>query len=61
MGNLIDDLLAFSKLGRKQVTVSEIDMNDLVLLVREELIKDVSDCVPVFNIAPLIPAKGDRS
>jgi light-regulated signal transduction histidine kinase (bacteriophytochrome) len=61
MGNLIDDLLAFSKLGRKQVTVSDVDMNDLVLLVREELINDVSGYTPVFNITPLIPAKGDRS
>jgi light-regulated signal transduction histidine kinase (bacteriophytochrome) len=40
MGTLIDDLLAFSKLGRKQVTVSEIDMNDLVQSVIEELPKD---------------------
>jgi light-regulated signal transduction histidine kinase (bacteriophytochrome) len=61
MGTLIDDLLAFSKLGRKQVTVSEIDMNDLVYLVKEELLKDASDCVPVFRIAPLIAACGDRS
>src|ERR1700690_2597424 len=38
MGELIDDLLAFSKLGRKQVTVSEIDMTALVNLVREELL-----------------------
>jgi light-regulated signal transduction histidine kinase (bacteriophytochrome) len=61
MGTLIDDLLAFSKLGRKQVTVSEIDMNDLVQSVIEELPNDASDCVPVFSIAPLIPASGDRS
>src|SRR5450631_4048723 len=31
MGELIDDLLAFSKLGRKQVTVSEINMTALVI------------------------------
>ncbi|MFD2145757.1 sensor histidine kinase [Mucilaginibacter antarcticus] len=61
MGNLIDDLLAFSKLGRKQVTVSEIDMNDLVHLVTEELMNDVPDLKPVFKITPLIPANGDRS
>ncbi len=33
MGRLIDDLLAFSRLGRKQIAVSQIDM--------EELIRDV--------------------
>ena len=62
MGNLIDDLLAFSKLGRKQVTVSEIDMNSLVQLVSEELVNDASENIPVFKItAGLMPAKGDRS
>jgi light-regulated signal transduction histidine kinase (bacteriophytochrome) len=30
MGELIDDLLAFSKLGRKQGTVSEINMTSLL-------------------------------
>jgi signal transduction histidine kinase len=61
MGNLIDDLLAFSKLGRKQVTVSEIDMVALVQSVKEELVNDESENIPVFKIAPLQPAKGDRS
>ena len=38
MGELIDDLLAFSKLGRKQVTVSEFNMRNLVDLVIGELL-----------------------
>lgn len=61
MGTLIDDLLAFSKLGRKQVTVSEIDMDDLVRSVKDELTNAASDNVPIFNITPLLPANGDRS
>jgi light-regulated signal transduction histidine kinase (bacteriophytochrome) len=61
MGTLIDDLLAFSKLGRKQVTLSEIDMNHLVQSVKDELTKDAPGSAPVFKIAPLITANGDRS
>ena len=61
MGDLIDDLLAFSKLGRKQVTVSDIDMIHLVKLVRDELIYNEGENVPVFTIKLLPCAKGDQS
>src|SRR5450631_1570088 len=61
MGELIDDLLAFSKLGRKQVTVSEINMATLVNLVREELLFDDGEIIPEFNVGALPPAKGDQS
>jgi signal transduction histidine kinase len=61
MGRLIDDLLAFSKLGRKQISVSEIDMNALVQLIREELIFDAGDNIPNFTIGVLPPVKGDPS
>jgi light-regulated signal transduction histidine kinase (bacteriophytochrome) len=61
MGELIDDLLAFSKLGRKEVTLTEIDMQDLVNLVREELLFEVSENTPQFQIGELPNAKGDKS
>ena len=61
MGELIDDLLAFSKLGRKQVKVSEINMTDLVNLVREELLFDEGEIIPEFNVSVLPPAQGDQS
>ena len=61
MGELIDDLLAFSKLGRKQVTVSEINMTNLVNLVREELLFDEGEIIPEFSLSDLPPAKGDQS
>jgi signal transduction histidine kinase len=61
MGELIDDLLAFSKLGRKQVTFSEIIMNELVQSVRDELTFDDGDNIPVFDVQALLPAKGDKS
>ena len=61
MGELIDDLLAFSKLGRKQVTFSEINMTALVKLVREELIFEDGENIPQFNVNMLPPAKGDQA
>jgi len=61
MGELIDDLLAFSKLGRKQVTLSEIDMTGLLQLIREELSFEDYENVPEFKIGILPNAKGDKS
>lgn len=61
MGELIDDLLAFSKLGRKQVNFSEINMQYLVQSVQEELIFDGGENIPNFNIGELFPALGDQS
>ena len=61
MGELIDDLLAFSKLGRKEVTVSEIDMTELVRLVREDLLVEEGENIPEFNMKPLPAAQGDKS
>lgn len=61
MGELIDDLLAFSKLGRKQVTVSEIYMADLLNLVREELLFEDDENIPEFKIGILPNAIGDKS
>ncbi|MEI9954824.1 MAG: ATP-binding protein [Ferruginibacter sp.] len=61
MGELIDDLLAFSKLGRKQVKVSEINMIALVNLVRSELYLKRGENMPQFNVDELPNANGDSS
>ncbi|WGQ09214.1 ATP-binding protein [Pedobacter gandavensis] len=61
MGELIDDLLAFSKLGRKQVTVSTVDMLDLVDQVKEEVLLEQHKNLPEFNIAKLPNAIADKS
>jgi PAS domain S-box-containing protein len=39
MGQLIDDLLAFSKLGRKELTKSNVSMRDMAMGIYEELRK----------------------
>lgn len=60
MGMLIDDLLTFSKLGRKPVELRKIDMNELV----DDVWRDVTshaDKVPAFNKAYLLPCYGDRA
>ncbi|HMH31803.1 MAG TPA: ATP-binding protein, partial [Puia sp.] len=61
MGNLIDDLLAFSKLGRKEVAVSLMNMNLMVRSVIEELfIGDIGNRTEI-NETMLPQAKGDPS
>ncbi|MBB2144302.1 GHKL domain-containing protein [Pedobacter sp. LMG 31464] len=61
MGELIDDLLAFSKLGRKEVTFSEINMVNLVNSVIEEMLLEDDENIPQFKIDVLPPANGDKS
>jgi signal transduction histidine kinase len=61
MGELIDDLLAFSKLGRKQVSFSEINMHDLVRSVQEEFVLEARENLPKFKINEIFPAMGDQS
>jgi PAS domain S-box-containing protein len=61
MGNLIDDLLAFSKLGRKQVTVLDINMINNVNQVIEEIMFDETENLPVITVKLLPAAKGDQS
>jgi light-regulated signal transduction histidine kinase (bacteriophytochrome) len=61
MGMLIDDLLAFSKLGRKEVTSTAINMNALVSNVIADLIIEKGNSSPIFEITDLAPANGDQS
>jgi signal transduction histidine kinase len=60
MGKLIDDLLAFSRLGRKEITVSDINMNALVKSAIDEL-TGYSKNEMKLNIKTLPPSKGDHS
>lgn len=61
MGQLIDDLLAFSRVGRQQMASSEIDMTALARSIFKEIrIADPGRDVD-FVIARLPPAQGDRA
>lgn len=62
MGHLIDDLLAFSRLGRKQVELSTIDMSGLAqdVLVQFETEANGPNTANV-TIGELPPASGDKA
>ena len=61
MGQLIDDLLAFSRLGRKGMSISEIDMGVLAKEVFEQLQLGETERTVRLNIDTLPPANGDRA
>lgn len=61
MGQLIDDLLLFSRLGRQELRASGIDMGKLAKAVSEELKLAVPERKLKFNIDALLPAQGDQA
>jgi PAS domain S-box-containing protein len=67
MGALIDDLLAFSRLGRQPVAHGEVNVDSLVREVVEEVLHTESlgergdpATAPHIEVEPLPPARGDR-
>jgi light-regulated signal transduction histidine kinase (bacteriophytochrome) len=61
MGQLIDDLLAFSRLSRKEMYSSKIDMRTLAVTVLNDLIKEAERERIDFQIGRLPSVKGDAS
>lgn len=60
MGQLIDDLLAFSKLGRQAMKKAAVDMHSLAREVLDDISKATVHKAEV-TIGPLHPACGDHS
>lgn len=58
MGTLIDDLLAFARLGRKELTRLPVDMNKLVQPVITDIVQ-ASGTRAQIHMQPLLPAYGD--
>ncbi|MEX2150423.1 MAG: ATP-binding protein [Steroidobacteraceae bacterium] len=61
MGRLIDDLLAFSRLGRKALQPVSLDMTALVQSVIERLKRDDGACRTEFRIGSLPQSRGDQN
>ena len=61
MSKLIDDLLAFSRLGRKQLERSPVDIDALAHAIADELRATPPERALRFEIEPLGTAAGDHS
>jgi light-regulated signal transduction histidine kinase (bacteriophytochrome) len=61
MGELIDDLLTFSRLGRKPIAAAEIDMKGVVDHIIEEVRRRTEHDRVEIQVDTLPPAWGDRS
>ncbi|NBB73101.1 MAG: PAS domain S-box protein [Bacteroidetes bacterium] len=61
MGRLIDDLLALSRLGRREMRTCPIDMEQLAREVVDELRRTEPDRDVEVDLQPLPPAEGDRA
>ena len=61
MGQLIDDLLAFSRMGRREIELQPVDMDSLARSVASELRAAEPQRAVEFVCAPLPPAQGDAA
>lgn len=61
MGTLIDDILAFSRMGRAEMMKTRIDFNLLVQEVIDELKEEAQGRDIVWEIAPLPVVEGDAA
>lgn len=61
MGRLIDDILAFSRTGRAEMSMADVDMAQLVREVVEELGPASAGRQVELRIGELPPARGDRT
>jgi two-component system cell cycle sensor histidine kinase/response regulator CckA len=61
MGQLIDDLLAFSRMGRREVKVAHLDMETLVQDVVRELQETLGDRTVQWELQPLPATQADRA
>ncbi len=61
MGQLIDDLLTFSRLGRQELIMTNIDMDKLLEIVLKETTQHANTKNAIFECSKLPRALGDQS
>lgn len=61
MGQLIDDLLAFARLGRKELAVGPVEMKNLLIELVPEVLTGTEERVIDLRVGALPSAVGDRS
>jgi light-regulated signal transduction histidine kinase (bacteriophytochrome) len=61
MGQLIDDLLSFSRMGRQEIYAGQVDLAILVQDIIQELALVVQDRAIQWDIADLPIVRGDRA
>lgn len=60
-GRMVDDLLAFSRVGRTQLRISDIDVNAIVKSCVHELTPDTKNRQIEWKVADLLPTRGDSA
>lgn len=60
MGRLINDLLAFSRLGRAKISTARLDMGGMIREIWKEMEDDSPDHRMILKVASLPPCIGDR-
>jgi PAS domain S-box-containing protein len=61
MGNLIDDLLAFSKIGKSAMKKTDVDLNELLQETLRDFQDDANGRNIVWEMRPLPRVQGDRA
>jgi len=59
MATLIDDLLAFSRMGRASLAKRRVDLSQIVEDARAEVSTDINGRRIVWNVQPLPPVEAD--